>query len=217
MMTHTGSQLAVLLVVLTNFGVLGTSRLSACIRAVGAQGLLLGVLPLLLAPHVGLHAIGLAAGTVAVKTVALPWFLSWAIREASVRREVEPIVGYTASLLLGTAALALAFGIAARLPLPPHAGGSEPLLVPVSLATLFTGFAVLVTRRKALTQVVGYLMLENGIYLFGLTQTEHVPFLLELGVLLDVLVGVFIMGIVVFHINREFDSLDSAHLTELTD
>jgi hydrogenase-4 component E len=76
---------------------------------------------------------------------------------------------------------------------------------------------VLTTRRKALTQVAGYLMLENGIYLFGLTQTESVPFLLELGVLLDVFAAVFIMGIVVFHINREFDSLDSARLTELRD
>jgi hydrogenase-4 component E len=76
---------------------------------------------------------------------------------------------------------------------------------------------VLTSRRKAVTQVVGYVMLENGIYLFGLTQAEKVPFLLELGVLLDVFVGVFIMGIVVFHINREFESLDSARLTELTD
>jgi hydrogenase-4 component E len=89
--------------------------------------------------------------------------------------------------------------------------------VPVSLATVMIGFLVLTSRRKAVTQVVGYVMLENGIYLFGLTQAEKVPFLLELGVLLDVFVGVFIMGIVVFHINREFESLDSARLTELTD
>jgi len=111
-------------------------------------------------------------------------------------------------------ALALAFAIASRLPLPT---AQQPLLVPVSLATLMIGFIVLTTRRKALTQVVGYLILENGIYLFGLTQTESVPFLIELGVLLDVFVGVFIMGIVVFHINREFDSLDATRLTELTD
>ena len=123
-------------------------------------------------------------------------------------------MGYTASLLLGSIAIALAFAIAARLPLP---GQQNDLLVPVSLATVMIGFVVLTTRRKALTQVAGYLMLENGIYLFGLTHTESVPYLLEVGVLLDVFVGVFIMGIVVFHINREFDSLDSARLTELTD
>jgi hydrogenase-4 component E len=89
--------------------------------------------------------------------------------------------------------------------------------VPVSLASVIIAFIVLTTRRKALTQVVGYLVLENGVYLFGLTQTERVPFLLEAGVLLDVFVGVFIMGIVVFHINREFDSLDSVRLSALQD
>ena len=92
-----------------------------------------------------------------------------------------------------------------------------PVLVPVSLSTVVIGLLVLTTRSKALTQVVGYLILENGIYVFGLSQVERVPFLVEVGVLLDVFVGVFIMGIVVFHINREFDSLDSARLTELRD
>jgi hydrogenase-4 component E len=179
-----------------------------------AQGLLLGLLPLVFASQWSIHTVVLAAGTVAVKAVVLPWFLAWAIREASVRREIEPLVGFIASLLLGALAVALGFVIAARLPLPP---AQDPLLVPVSLATVMIGFLVLTSRRKAVTQVVGYVMLENGIYLFGLTQAEKVPFLLELGVLLDVFVGVFIMGIVVFHINREFESLDSARLTELTD
>lgn len=216
-MAHTlphATALVLLLVVLTDLAVLGTMRLSTCIRALAVQGLLLGFLPILIAPTVSLHAVGLAIGTIAVKAVALPLFLVWAIREAAVRREVEPTIGPIASLLLGAAAVALAFAIAARLPEPP---GSEALLVPYSLATLIIGFIVLTTRRKAVTQVVGYLILENGIYLFGLTQTESVPFLLELGVLLNVFVGVFIMGIVVFHINREFDSLDSARLTELSD
>ncbi len=211
---QTTAELFLLLVVLTDFAVLGTSRLRTCIRAVAAQGLLLGLLPLALASGVTVHVVGLAAGTLLVKAVILPWFLLWAIREAAVRREVEPVVGFITSLLLGAGALALAFAIAARLP----AGDvREPLLVPVALATVMIGLVVLTTRRKALTQVVGYLMLENGIYLFGLTQTESVPFLLEVGVLLDVFAGVFIMGIVVFHINREFDSLDSARLTELKD
>jgi hydrogenase-4 component E len=211
---HAVSQLILLLIVLSNFAVLGTTRLSTCIRALAAQGLLLGLLPLVFASQWSIHTVVLAAGTVAVKAVVLPWFLAWAIREASVRREIEPLVGFIASLLLGALAVALGFVIAARLPLPP---AQDPLLVPVSLATVMIGFLVLTSRRKAVTQVVGYVMLENGIYLFGLTQAEKVPFLLELGVLLDVFVGVFIMGIVVFHINREFESLDSARLTELTD
>ncbi len=91
------------------------------------------------------------------------------------------------------------------------------MLVPVALSTVMIGLLVLTTRSKAITQVVGYLILENGIYVFGLSQVERVPFLVEVGVLLDIFVAVFIMGIVVFHINREFDSLDSARLTELRD
>jgi hydrogenase-4 component E len=91
------------------------------------------------------------------------------------------------------------------------------MLVPVALATVIIGLIVLTTRNKAITQVVGYLILENGIYTFGMGQAERVPFLIELGVLLDVFAGVFIMGIVVFHINREFDSIDSTRLSELRD
>jgi hydrogenase-4 component E len=211
---RTAPEVLLLLVVLTDLAVLGTARLSGYIRALAAQGLLLGLLPVTLAPELTVHAVVLSAGTILVKTFLLPWFLGRAIREAQLRREIEPMVGYIASLLLGSLALALAFAIAARLPLP---GDQQELLVPVSLATVMIGFIVLTTRRKALIQVAGYLMLENGIYLFGLTQTESVPYLLEVGVLLDVFVGVFIMGIVVFHINREFDSLDSTRLTELTD
>ena len=211
---QTAAQLILLVVVLTDFAVLGTTRLSTCIRALAVQGVLLGTLPLVLTSSLSSHVVLLAAGTLLVKAVLLPWFLTWAIREAAVRREVEPLIGFITSLLLGAIALGLAFAISTRLPLPES---HEALLVPVSLATVIIGLIVLTTRRKALTQVVGYLMLENGIYLFGLTQAERVPFLLELGVLLDVFVGVFIMGIVVYHINREFDSLDSARLTELQD
>jgi len=208
------AELLLLLVILTSFVVLGTTRLSTCIRAVALQGLLLGLLPLTLYPNGGVHIWGLAAGTVVVKGVILPRFLSWAIREAAVRREVEPRVGYALSLLLGVVAVAVAFAISTRLPLPER---TQEMLVPAALATVIIGLFVLTTRSKALVQVVGYLMLENGVYLFGLTHVERVPFLVEAGVLLDVFVGVFIMGIVVFHINREFDSLDSARLTELVD
>ena len=79
------------------------------------------------------------------------------------------------------------------------------------------GFIVLTTRRKAMTQVVGYLLLENGVYLFGLALAQRVPPLVEMGVLLDLVVGVFIMGLVVFHMNRELESLDSTRLSALRD
>jgi hydrogenase-4 component E len=208
------AELALFLVVLSDFAVLATSRLSACIRLIAIQGMLLGAMPLLIGSQMSVHIVVLAVGTAVIKAGILPWFLRWAIREAAVRREVEPLVGYMASLLLGSAALAVAFAVASVLPM--QFVGTN-LLVPVALVTVMIGLVVLITRNKAITQVVGYLMLENGIYLFGLTQSERVPFLVEIGVLLDVFVGVFIMGIVVFHINREFDSMSAARLTELRD
>src|SRR5574341_1277946 len=172
------TELLLFLIVLSDFAVLGTSRLSSCIRAVAVQGLLLGLLPLVIDETVTRHAVGLAAGTVIVKAVVLPAFLRWAIREAAVRREVEPLVGYTASLALGIAALAVAFAVANVLPV--HSSAAE-LLIPTALVTVMIGLTVLITRAKALLQVVGYLMLENGIYLFGLTQARRVPFLVEAG------------------------------------
>jgi hydrogenase-4 component E len=208
------ADLLLLLVLLSAFLILGTTRLTTCIRAVAVQGGLLGLLPLALRPQWSLHILGLAAGTILVKAIVLPWFLIWAIREAAVRREVEPRVGYVSSLVLGIVAVAVASAVATRLPVP----GDHPiLLLATSLSCVIMGLLVLATRAKALIQVVGYLMLENGIYVFGLTSLDRVPFLVEIGVLLDVFVGVFIMGIVVFHINREFDSLDSTRLTELQD
>jgi hydrogenase-4 component E len=208
------AELLLFAAVLANFAILGTARISTCVRAIATQGWLLGLLPLLLFPGWSWHRAALALGTVLIKGLVLPRFLLWAIREAAVRREVEPRVGYLASLLLGLAVLAVAFALAERWVLPVP-GGS--LIVAIAFATVVHGLFVLTARRKAVTQVVGYLMMENGIYLFGLTQAERVPFLVELGVLLDVFVGVFIMGIVVFHINREFDTIDASRLADLAE
>lgn len=206
------TQLFLFLVILSDFAVLGMSRISACIRAVALQGLLLGLLPPVLHASLSPHTMVLVVGTILVKAVVLPGFLRWAMREAAVRREVEPLIGYMTSLLAGMGALALAFLVAHVL--PGNLGEAE-MLIPTALVTVIIGLIVLITRRKAVTQVVGYLMLENGIYLFGLTQLQRVPFLVEVGVLLDVFVAVFIMGIVVFHINREFDSISATQLTDL--
>lgn len=205
------AELLLLLIVLTDFAVLGMSRLSGCIRAMAIQGVLLGALALVIDDPRTVHAMVVATGTVLIKGIALPWLLRWAMREAAVRREVEPAIGYMASLFLGAAAVGGAFALAHRLPVVTRV----ELLVPIAFATVIVGLLVLVTRSKAITQVVGYVMLENGVYLFGLTQLSRVPFLVEVGVLLDVFVGVFVMGIVVFHINREFDSISAANLVEL--
>ena len=208
---HPLVQPLLLAIVLTDFAVLGTSRLTACVRLLAIQGALLGILSVAIESPLSVHAVALGVGTVAIKAFVLPWFLRWAMREAAVRREVEPAIGYMASLLIGAIAAGVSFAVANRLP----SVTSEVLLVAVALTTVLTGLLVLITRSKAITQVVGYLMLENGVYLFGLTLTRRIAFLVEVGVLLDVFVAVFIMGIVVFHINREFDSISAANLVEL--
>ena len=122
-------ELVLLLVVLTDFWVLGTTRLTSLIRAVALQGVLLAALPVALYPQGSAHVFGLALGTLAVKALILPHFLSRAIREAAVRREIQPPVGLTASLLLGAAAVALSFVMAPRIPLPEL---ESDMLVPVA-------------------------------------------------------------------------------------
>ncbi len=151
--------------------------------------------------------------TIALKGVIIPCFLVRAMREADIQHEVKPVVGYMSSLLLGAVGTGLALVFSSTLPLAEkHAGY---LLVPASLATVWTGFLLLTTRRKAIMQVLGYLLLENGIFLFGLLLLEAMPFLVEVGVLLDLFTGVFVMGIIIHHISREFASISTEHLTEL--
>jgi hydrogenase-4 component E len=200
------------LVVLLDFFALGTSRLVALIRASAMQGVLLGFVPLLQHGFHG-HPLVIAIGTLLVKGMVVPWLLLRAIRNVTIRREVEPVVGLTASLLLGGLGAGLALVLSNSLPLAPsHA---QSALVPAAFTTVFTGFLILTTRLKAITQVVGYMFLENGIFLFGLLLLEAMPFLVEIGVLLDLVVGVFVMGIIMNQIHRTFSTIDTAHLSSL--
>ena len=205
--------LLLVIVLLFNFLMLGTSRVRAVIDAAAVQGTLLGIAYLTMHGASGLRALVLAVAMIAIKGVIIPRNLRSALRSQGIRREVEPFVSFTTSLLLGALATGLSVIFARTLPLAGE--DANLLLVPASLATQLTGFIVLTTRRKAITQVVGYLTLENGIFIFGLTLVEAMPFLVEAGVLLDVLVAVFVMGIVVDHITREFSSIDGDELTEL--
>jgi hydrogenase-4 component E len=203
-----------ILVMLVNLKLLGSSRLLACVRVVAVQGILLGMLPLLLhAGDAGVRMWLTAAASVAFKGVAFPWLLARAVREADVRREVEPIVGYTLSLAAGAAMLGASIWLARRLPLPFAVPSA--LIVPTALFTLAVGMFIIVSRRKAVTQVLGYLAMENGIYTFGMTFAEGEPLLVELGILLDVFVAVFVMGITIYHINREFDHIDTDRMSVL--
>ncbi len=202
------------LLILPGLVMLGSSRLRACLKALALQGALMGLLPLVSADSpITVRLAFLAAVTLALKAVALPRLLEKAMRRAEVRHEVEPFIGFGASILVGIAALAGSFWLATRLPLP---GSARPsLAAAIALFNIFVGFALLVTRKVALNQVVGYLVLENGIYIFGMSLALELPLMVELGILLDVFVAVFVMGIMIFHISRAFDHIDTDRLSTL--
>jgi len=196
-----------------NLLALGSSRLPALIGTVAAQGVVLGVMPFLIETHFEWLVALVAAGTIIGKGFVIPALLRRAMRAASIEREVEPSIGFVPSLLLGAGGTIAAVALARALPLLPEHAGS--LLVPGALASVLTGFVLLIGRSKAISQVCGYLILENGIYLFGLLLIRATPLLVEAGILLDLTVGVFVLGIIVDRIQRAFDSLDTRKLTVL--
>jgi hydrogenase-4 component E len=198
---------------LINLVALGSSRIGTVVRAVALQGVLLGALAVAAHGELSQRVIVLAVGSAALKGWLIPVILFRALRQVAIKREVEPSLGLLPSLLLGALATVLAVVASSQLPLAE--ARLAPLLVPASLATVAAGFIVLTTRRKAISQVLGFLILENGIFIFGLLLVEAMPFLVEAGVLLDLFVGVFVLSIIIHHINREFASLDTRRLSLL--
>ena len=201
--------------ILSNFVLLASSRIGFCIKAVTAQGVILAVIPVLHeVGHLQAASLVLCAVTLLIKGYIFPRLLNSAIARAKVKREVEPFVGYNTSLLIGIAMLVFGFWLQSRLPL---ARGVQGFLLPASFFAILCGFFLTIARRKALTQILGYLALENGIFAFGAGALSEHPWMLEMGILLDVFVAVFIMGVAIFHISREFDHMDADRLASLRD
>jgi hydrogenase-4 component E len=204
------------LLILSCLLLLGSSRLHVAIRVVAIQGLLLGVLPVVRSMgdiHFGIWILGLT--TIISKGILLPWLMSTCVRLSGIRREIEPFVGFGPSLLCGTALLGLAVWITDRLQFT-HAEAPLVLLTS-SFFAILVGLFLMVTRRKAITQSLAYLVMENGVYGVGVSLSLDFPFVVELGILLDVFVGVFLMGNLLFHLDREFEHLDADRMTELSD
>jgi hydrogenase-4 component E len=203
-----------ILLVLSDFVLLGLSRLWTCIRVVAVQGIVLGLLPLMLrSENLELHLIFFSIATISLKGIVFPRLLLKTLREIKIQREIEPFIGYGSSIALGTAVFGICMWLSYRLPLPVEP--ASILIVPVAFFTIMSGLFLIISRKKALTQVLGYLVMENGIYTFGVAIVEKQPILVELGILLDVFVAVFVMGIAMFHINREFDHIDTDQLSKL--
>jgi hydrogenase-4 component E len=205
------------MVLLLNLALLAAGRLATCIRIFAGQCLVMAFLPLagelIHDQAIGIHTLLLVGGLLGLKAYFIPWLLMRTIRTGEIHREVEPFIGFTTSVVLGAGMIAGSFALGARLHVPGHP--MSHLLVPTALSTLMIGLLLIVSRVKAISQVLGYLVLENGIFLFGLTLVQQMPLLVEMGILLDVLVGVFVMAVLVYHIRREFDHMDTDELSQL--
>jgi len=209
---------------LLNFFILGNSRMWAVIYAVAVQGAALGAMyPI--AHQQGLYGSGpepwstiawltvLTLAIIGIKGILIPRLLFRAMRDADIQWHIESAIGILPSLLIGAAGASLALVFARRLPLV--GGHTSALVIPAALATMLTGFLVLITRKLVLSQVLGYILLENGIFIFGLLLIEAVPILVELGVVLDLVVCVFVMGIIINHVNRSLPAATAEHLSTL--
>jgi hydrogenase-4 component E len=213
---QTTIDMVLVLAILLDLGILAVSRLVTGVRLFAMQSLLIAFLPLLGEAAQGgalsLHAPLVTLCTLALKVVLIPYILIRIVRTGEIHAEITPLLGFTASVFVGASLVAVSFAVAARLPLPLTPLSS--MIVPASFATLLIGLLVLISRLNAITQVLGFLLVENGIFLYGLMLLKSMPVLVELGILLDVFVGVFIMAIVVYHIRREFDHMDTDALSE---
>lgn len=201
--------------VLINYLLVTTSRAEKAILLAAVQGILLGLVLFSMHTHWAWHVVAMAVFTILIKGVAIPAMLSRAQKGARDLPGRETFLGYTLSLVLLAAGTGLSLILAERLPL--RLGTEQTLFVPASLTTLFTGFLLLAARRRALIQVVGYLVLENGVFLFGLLLVKEMPLLVETGVLLDLVVGIFVMGVVINHIQQAFETQDTGRMSRLKD
>jgi hydrogenase-4 component E len=204
------------LLILSCLFLLGSNRLLVSVRMMAFQGMVLGLLPFIPqggVPDPGAWFIG-ATGFI-LKGIILPVFLGQVLSRSSIRREIEPFVGYSLSIIVGIGLLGLSCWVS--LTLAAAGPRVDILLLTAAFTLLFVGLFLIVSRRKAITQALGYLVMENGVYAASLGFGRELHDLVELGILLDVFVGVFLMGILLFHINREFDHIDADRFTELRD
>nr|MBF0222461.1 hydrogenase [Desulfobulbaceae bacterium] len=198
---------------------LSSNRMMGLVNIMTLQGIVVSLVPLFLEHHQDIETSSLLMLQIMllVKGMLIPGMLYMAIKKVSMRREVEPIIGYHASLFAGLVMIIASAFITDRLHL--NLPGNHALLMITAITTLAAGLFLMMARRKAITQVIGYLMMENGIYLIGtaLAKETHTMYVVEFGVLLDLLVGIMVMGIVINNISRTFDDVDTSHLAQLKD
>jgi hydrogenase-4 component E len=202
----------VLLSILFSFG---SSLLPGLIKALAFQGVVVSVVPLLIGHDLGTGEIVFSLVTLAIRGFMIPLYIYLAIRKISIRREVEPIVGFHASIFAGLVLIVGAAFVSRHFPTPSVSASA--LLLPTTITLLVGGMFILIARRNAIAMVLGYIMMENGIFLVGTTFSLRTLHIVEFGILLDILAAVMIMAIILRNINTAFDDMDTALLRTLKD
>ncbi len=204
------------ILLLVAFAMLGQRRILSLINLFVLQGAVLAVSTAVVAYTSGQHHLYYSAGlTLLLKVLVLPWLLHRLINSLNIRRDVETLMNIPTTMLVGIALVIFAFNLAA--PISQLAQGITRGLIGIALASVLLSLLMMLTRRKAVSQVVGFLSMENSLFFAATSATQGMPLVVEFGIALDVLVATFIFGIFFFQIRETFDSLDIANMENLKD
>ncbi|MGZ3447348.1 MAG: hypothetical protein ACXWLF_01715 [Myxococcaceae bacterium] len=199
---------------LISFAMLSQRRTRSLIVLFGVQGAILVASTTLVAYSAGLRHLYFSAGlTLVLKVFLLPWILLRLVDRLEAQWDSEPMINIPTTMLIGVGLVIFAFGLAQ--PISALATTITRNTLGIALAIILLAFLMMITRRKAVTQVMGFLAMENGLFFAATSATYGMPMVVELGIALDVLVGVFILGIFFFQIREQFESLDLHHLEKL--
>jgi hydrogenase-4 component E len=202
----------VLLSVLFSFG---SSRLPVLIKIVAFQGIVVSLVPLFTGHTLTNASVLFSLVTMGIRGIIIPLSIHLAVKKVAINRAVEPIIGFHASLFAGLALIIGAAFVSHRLNIPSVSASA--LLMPTAITIFVSGMFLLIARRNAIAMVIGYIVMENGIYLVGTTFSTRTHHIVEFGILLDVLAGVMIMAIMLQNIRQKFDDVDTVHLRKLKD
>ncbi|MBK7469410.1 MAG: formate hydrogenlyase [Burkholderiales bacterium] len=202
------------LLLLIAFAMLSQRRVLSLIYLFAWQGFVLVLSTTLVAYSTGQHHLYYSAAlTLILKVFALPWILHRLIIRLNIKWDVETLINIPTTMLLGIVLVIFAFNLA--LPISQLASTVTKNTLGIAMACVLLAFLMMITRRKAVPQVIGFLAIENGLFFAATSATYGMPMVVEFGVALDVLVGTFIFGIFFFQIRETFDSLDIHHLEKL--
>jgi hydrogenase-4 component E len=204
------------LLLLVVFAMLAQRRILSLINLFALQGVILSLSTFVVAYSTAQHYLYYSAWlTLILKVLVLPWLLHRLIARLNVKWDVETLINIPTTMLVGIALVIFSFNLAA--PISQLSQGITRGLIGIALASVLLSLLMMLTRRKAVSQVVAFLSLENSLFFAATSATQGMPLVVEFGIALDVLVATYIFGIFFFQIRETFDSLDISHMENLKD